>query len=93
MVDSDKLYINLNMFQHFKTIVVVILRFIYFPGCYQELWQDKFLQITIFHNNFFSHVKNPACLTENRSMQLSSKHSLHTSSRLMQPINAVVIKI
>ena len=71
------------MFQHFKTIVAVILRFIYFPGCYHELWQNKFLQIIIFHNNFFSHVKNPACLTENQSMQLSSKHSLHTSSRWM----------
>ena len=52
LFDSDWLYINWNMFQHFKTIAV-ILRFIYFPGCYQELWQNKILQIIISHNNFF----------------------------------------
>ena len=101
------------MFQHFKTIVAVILRFIYFPGCYHELWQNKFLQIIIFHNNFFSHVKNPACLTENQSMQLSSnivcthlqdwcnqsmqlssKYSLHTFSKMMlQLVSAIFYQI
>ena len=63
--------------------MTAILKFIISLGCSEKLWQNKTLQIIIFHNTCFSHITNPAWLTENQSVQLSSKHSLHTSSRWM----------